>query len=276
MINIIILSKVWYIAHTYPLPKKYSNLINKEIFPYLWNSKYNPIRREVLYQSKLSGGLEIINIFFKAQSIMSSTFLKQFLKTNDNHILKYFCAIRLNPLLDITELPSNVSFTNPEYYNDSIAIIRKLKHIRNFPNIRSKGIYEILLPKCQPIIESKIQMKWKITWKHLNFRFINIHERELMFKFLHGILTTRLRLFNIKQASSPQCNRCGMVEDNLHMFNACVKVKHIVIYFKNLVETLCDVKNLDMRDVLYLQKLSNNKLECNTLVVLTSAFIGTI
>ena len=204
-----------------------------------------------------------------------STYLTQ-QNTCDNHILKYYCAIRLNPLLDIPELPSNVSFVNPEYYNDSIAIIRNLKHIRNFPNIRSKGIYETLLPKCQPIIESKINLNWKITWKHLNFRFVNIYERELMFKFLHGILTTRLRLFNIKQASSPQCKRCSMVEDNLHMFNECVKVKHIVIYFKNLVETLYEVKNLDMKDVLYLRKLSNNKLECNTLVVLTSAFIGTI
>ena len=177
IINTIILSKVWYIAHTYPLPIKYCKLINKENFPYLWNSKYNPIRREVLHQSKLSGGLEIKNVFFKAQSIMSSTFLKQFMKPDENCILKYYCAIRLNPLLDIIDLPPKVSFVNPEYYNGPINIIRKLKRIRNFPNINSKIIYETMLPMCQPIIQDKINLNWNLTWKNLNVKFVNIYER---------------------------------------------------------------------------------------------------
>ena len=76
IINSLILSKVWYNAHTYPLPKKYSKLINKEIFEYLWISKLNPIKRDVLYQSKTSGGLGIFNVLVKSQSIIASTFLK--------------------------------------------------------------------------------------------------------------------------------------------------------------------------------------------------------
>ena len=52
LINVAILSKVWYIAHTYPLSKKHSNLIDKELFPLLWNSKYNPIRWDIICQSK--------------------------------------------------------------------------------------------------------------------------------------------------------------------------------------------------------------------------------
>ena len=37
VINVAILSKVWYIAHTYPLPKKYRKLINKESYPFYGN-----------------------------------------------------------------------------------------------------------------------------------------------------------------------------------------------------------------------------------------------
>ena len=84
MINTVILAKVWYTAHTYPLPNKFSKLINKEIFHYLWHSKYNPIKREVLHQSRLNGGLEVKNVLLKAQSILSSTFLKQFMNPNEN------------------------------------------------------------------------------------------------------------------------------------------------------------------------------------------------
>ena len=110
----------------------------------------------------------------------------------------------------------------------------------------------------------------------MNFKFINFYEREILFKHLHGILTTRLRLYNIKRAASPNCERCSMIEDNLHMFSECAKVKNVVSYFKVLVETVCDVDSFNMRDVLYLQKLSNNKLQCNTLIVLTSTLVGTI
>ena len=45
LINIVLLSKVWYTAHTYPLPIKYAKLISKEIFLFLWQSKYNPIKK---------------------------------------------------------------------------------------------------------------------------------------------------------------------------------------------------------------------------------------
>ena len=79
VINMIILAKVWYTSHTYPLPRKYSKLINTEIFKFLWQSKYNPIKRETLFQSKYEGGLGIFNVFYQAQSIYASTFLKQFL-----------------------------------------------------------------------------------------------------------------------------------------------------------------------------------------------------
>ena len=80
IINSLVLSKVWYSSHTYPLPKKYSNQILKEkIFEYLWQSKLNPIKREVVYQSKTNGGLDILNVYLKAKSILTSTFLNHFL-----------------------------------------------------------------------------------------------------------------------------------------------------------------------------------------------------
>ena len=68
LINTVLLSKVWYTAHTYPLPIKYAKLISKEIFQFLWQSKYNPIKREVLYQSKDEGGLGIL-IFFTSHNV---------------------------------------------------------------------------------------------------------------------------------------------------------------------------------------------------------------
>ena len=74
IINSLILSKVWYVAHTYPLPRKYSNLIHKEIFEFLWKSKLNPIKRDVIFQDKTKGGLGVFNVSLKSQCILASTF----------------------------------------------------------------------------------------------------------------------------------------------------------------------------------------------------------
>ena len=80
---------------------KKSKLINKELFPFIWISKYNPIHQDVIYQSRLNGGLGLLNVYHKAQSIMTATFLKQFLESNENaNLLKYYCSIRVNPLLN--------------------------------------------------------------------------------------------------------------------------------------------------------------------------------
>ena len=34
-VNTLITSRLWYVAHTYPLPMKFSDQINKEIFSFL-------------------------------------------------------------------------------------------------------------------------------------------------------------------------------------------------------------------------------------------------
>ena len=66
VINSLVLARVWYNAHTYPLPTKYSKLIHKEIFEYLWQSKSNPIKRDVIHQDTINGGLGIYNVLIKS------------------------------------------------------------------------------------------------------------------------------------------------------------------------------------------------------------------
>ena len=66
--NSCMLSKIWYIAHTYPLTKAFTKKINKIIFHYIWGGRYEPIRRTSLYRPKNEGGLAIINCFIKAKN----------------------------------------------------------------------------------------------------------------------------------------------------------------------------------------------------------------
>ena len=208
---------------------------------------------------------------------MTSTFLKQFIESKENmNLLTYYCSIRLNPFLNIRQLPRVVAYTSPKYFTDLISIARKMSHNKYFPNINSNIIYQSLLPECIPLIENKINLCWKKSWKNLNFKYINIREREIMYKHMHGILPTKLKLFQIKQSVSPLCDRCNVVEDNLHMFSQCQKVQVPFRYFLYLLNKVCNVENFNIQNVLYLDTQNISRQKRNTLVVITSTFISTI
>ncbi|CAL4102396.1 unnamed protein product, partial [Meganyctiphanes norvegica] len=269
VINTTILSKVWYTAHTYPLPTKYSKLINKEIFPFLWLAKYNPIKRDIVYQSTHTGGLNVFNVFHKSHTILTATFIKQFLNSLENDsIMKYYCALRLNPIFNIMDTPTNVSYQCPKYFENIIALVKQNIHVPKFPNITSLDIYSISLPKTLPTVSQNRNINWKRSWKHLNFKFINIRAREIAFKLMHNILTTKMRLYQIKRSDSPLCKICKVNEDIKHMFIDCVKVRTLFCYFEKAIKRVCNISNINI-NTLHLDFKLGCKQDTNTAILLT-------
>ena len=170
VINSLVLARVWYNAHTYPLPTKYSKLIHKEIFEYLWQSKGNPIKRDVIHQDTINGGLGIYNVLIKSECILTSTFLKHFLRSEENDsLIKYFCSIRVNPIFNIRNLPNNVTYTCPWYFNNIVINLRKFYHIKNFPMISTSDMYKFMLPDCKPSVVNRHNLHWKKIWKNAIF-----------------------------------------------------------------------------------------------------------
>ena len=106
--NSCMLSKIWYIAHIYPLTKAFTKKVNKIIFYYIWGGRYEPIRRITLYRPKNEGGLAIINCFIKAKTIMINSFLKCYThEMYRNTIMYHYCFISLNNIM-----PSDYSIRN--------------------------------------------------------------------------------------------------------------------------------------------------------------------
>ena len=186
---------------------------------------------------ELKGGLEISNVSHKSQSILVSTFLNQFLNSSENDsFLKYYCALRVNPIFNIRELPDNVSYKCPNFLNQIISIVRKIIHIKSFPNIKSVDIYQYVLPESYPIVENNINLNRKKAWPILQFRFMNMYDREVILKHMHNILPTKMRLFQIKLNNSDLCTKCDVQENDLHMFIKCVKIKEISFFFIDMIK----------------------------------------
>ena len=82
VINPLILSKLWFIANVFPIPKDLVPQVNKIIFRYLWKgSAVEPIAQETLYLPRDRGGLGILVPLIKGpstqNSILNSTWKKK-------------------------------------------------------------------------------------------------------------------------------------------------------------------------------------------------------
>ena len=173
-------------------------------------------------------------------------------------------------------MPLNVSFICPKYLNDIIIQTRRTIHLPKFPNIKSVDIYSAFLPKIQPNVNQDTTINWKRSWKNLTFKFINIRDREIVFKYLHKIITTKERLFQIKRADSPLCELCNVNEDTKHMFYECYKVEMIKDYFENLIWIICGIDRPNINKILHLDIKAQSKKETNSAIILTTAYISTI
>ena len=204
--NCILLSKLWYIAHIYPLPESVSKKINKEIFEYIWGIKNNPVKRNTLTLPKEKGGLGVINIAFKAKSILVNTFMKAFVNPDQiTFMMDYYNIIRIGQLFNKPMNMHNVAYNGTVYYNQIVETIRKCVHCPKFPHIDSKTIYTHLVPIKKPRIEYLYDnsiFKWKSIWKNIAFKFIQVNKREIVFKYMHEILPTRKRMSIIEQGCS--------------------------------------------------------------------------
>ena len=276
LVNSLISSKIWYASHVYPFPMKYATLINKEIFQFIWGSGSNPIRREVLYNKKENGGLGLLNIYQKSKSIFVSTMIKSFLTSNEEDLIRFYVSTKIGYLFNIKNKPRIVSKVNTPYFEFAIDTIKKCKNNKKFPKINSKDIYEILVTKVIPSIVSKYDFNWPNIWKHLNFKYINVNDRNVMFKFIYEILPTNKRLHQITIGESLLCEECEMEDTNSHRFYHCYKVQDCLKWLKRVIYYICGIKVNSLLKILYLDIPKIEKRNMNSMCIIITCYISCI
>ena len=280
IVNSVILSKLWYIAHIYPLPMLTAKKINKEIYEYVWGMKNNPINRHTLSLPREKGGLGLNNVVIKAKCILSNTFLKAY---NSPYTIKfmmyYYNIIRTGPLFNSSVHLNKVHYVGTQYYIQIIETIVKCLHIPKFPDINSKTMYLYLMPKDKPKIEEMYDssiFRWSSMWKCISFKYIHVKEREIIFKYMHEILPTRKRLGMISQGEvTSECKFCGAEESNIHFTYQCIYYKPVIEWFKELVFKCCNF-NPNMTKILMFDISNVNTQERNTCIILVATFICNI
>ena len=277
LINSLLASKLWYVSHVYPLPMKFAVLINKEIFHFLWGSYANPLKRDVLYNKKVNGGIGLLNIYQKSKSILVSTVMKSFLNSERDELVRYYMANKIGIIFNILNLPRTQSHGNTPYFEFTVDAIKKCSSHKNFPNLRSKDIYETIMPMCKPNVELLYpNYDWKNIWIHLNFRYINVHDRNVIYKYIYEILPTNKRRYQIQQKDSPLCERCQVEESNIHKFYYCSKVQNCIVLLRKIIFYICGLQVDSLLQILMFEFPKVDKRNVNSLCVIISSYIACV
>ena len=155
--------------------------------------------------------------------------------TNKVHMKKLY-------LINAANTPTMISNVNTPYFEYAIDTNKKCKNIKKFPNINAKDIYEIVVNKVIPNIVSKYDFDWPNVWKHLNFKYLNTYDRNIMFKFIYEILPNNKRLNQIRIRQSPLCEECNIDDTKSHRFYHCYKIQDCVKWLKRVIYYICSIK----------------------------------
>ena len=229
-----------------------------------------------MYNHKLKGGIGLINVFRKAKSIFTATVIRNFYESKKNDIIQYYMALRLNGFFGMTTLPYKFSYNNTLYYDHCLDIIRKCREFKSFPNVKSREIYDMIHLTTKPEIEKLyLNFNWKNIWKNLNFKYINLNDRHVVYKYIHEILPNNKRLYNMQSRQSPNCENCNIEETNIHMFLYCQKVQECVKLIYRMLYYFCNI-NFE-NHLLKLLFLVIPKIEQriqNTICIVISSYIS--
>ena len=184
--------------------------------------------------------------------------------------------MRLNPIFNIRSLPLNISISNAPYFEHAIDIIRNMLHIRGFPNISPKVAYEHLLERNPPLIQQKYQLSnWKNIRSNLNFNYIPVRTRDVLFKYLHGILPNKYRLKHVRRSASNLCDFCHVPETNKHMMYQCQEISEVKNFLIRLLDHF-EFRNVNMSQLILLDIPKTRKQTKNAVILVTSLYISSI
>ena len=125
----------------------------------------------------------------------------------------------------------------------TLDLCRNIMHLRKFPNVTCKDVYNALGQFKASYVEEKYPLfKWDHIWTNLHVKYIDKYDRMVSYKFLYEALPTRKRLsvMNIPDFDNDLCPHCQISETNMHLFYFCNKIKSLYRFMLRLCEIACN------------------------------------
>ena len=191
--------------------------------------------------------------------------------------MKYYIENKVNQIFGIQSVQNKNKNKSATYYEYAIDLIKECKNIKDFPKMKSKMIYEKLKPDIKATIEINYpNYDWNEIWKNVNFRFLNINDRPIIYKYCHGIITTNKRLHQIRIRNDSLCEHCQIEDSIIHRFYHCQTVRESLSWLKKAISYLCGINCNDLSRIIFLELPKIDIRSKNTLCIIICSFIACV
>ena len=148
VINVVGLTKFYYLARVLMVPEWVLSRVNALIWPFLWGSKMETVARKKFFCPISDGGIGLVNLLAKCDSLRVSSLLSSIEATNDKsfYLCKYFVGwqmARLHPMWSsFRDNFSPGSFELTRFYSSCLSV---LSHVDlNSSPLSAKYLYTSL------------------------------------------------------------------------------------------------------------------------------------
>ena len=94
-----------------------------------------------------------------------------------------------------------------------------------------------------------------------------------MFKLLHEVLPTKKRLKQMKKIQNSECSYCLQEESSIHLIYLCPMVKGVAAWLRNLLQKICNLNNINLMKLMFLDIPKVGKKERNVCLLLITTYI---
>ena len=237
LVNVMILSKLWYVATVVPPPRHYVKLVQKRAFDFLWSSRNEPVRRETMYLSVEEGGVGVVNIRLKVQSLLLMQVSKVVLNRDSpwvgfGHMFLGLRVARLNCYQFSNKHPHCSRGDAPYFYQQCLQAIEDVQEAQpdvSFTVCSCKRFYGVLqaatavIPK---VVSTFPQIPFKQVFKDLACTSLDPTTLNVCFKLAHDVLPVAYKLYLWNYPVVRFCLMCHtQCETVEHLFYFCPFVR---------------------------------------------------
>lgn len=224
ILNVLVLSKLWYTAQIFPPNNKHIAQIRQICFRFIWRGHFYSVCKDQLYLPVYKGGLALEDIECKAKSLFIRNILYMD-KTPDQNIDDFMLQ----------------QYQNKFVTRNTREWLQAAERLKQQTVLNTTGlIYSYLINEkaITPRIQNELpNVDWENIWQNLNQKFITTSAKSTLFLILNDLIPTKSKMLrhNVSGIQNSLCEYCNSRDTMQHRIEVCGDSKETWNWVRNII-----------------------------------------
>lgn len=225
-----VLASLTFLAATLPAPKPFLLSLRCTIFQFIWNSKQEHVKREIMCKPLCKGGKAVPDLKVKFDALFLTPILNAVCSESNTCLWHHYASFWVGETI-LRRLGSKVPLciphaeNRPTIYDKALMLFKTAKLNGTIDcKISRKEVEENLSPRTTRLVSVGILTENQCirVWQNVNSKFLLNEHKDLAWKIVQNCIPTRafLKKRRTKNSICPMRN-CNNEEDVTHRFWSC-------------------------------------------------------